>query len=113
MYLVLLISDCQENEENEQSGDKEQLAVNSTVVPQQIEEGSPDQGTPISDGTSTPPTPRSTPAKPSVFKKSASLQKSSLNKDFLKNVLPSNSGSQPLPNTPRPLATDKGTRHFI
>ena len=99
--------------ENGQSDYTEQQTINSATEPVQTEEGAGGQGTPISDGTATPPTPRSTPAKPSVFKKTASLQKISLNKDFLKNVTPSSSGSQPMSTTPRPLATDKGVLLFI
>lgn len=100
-------------QENGQSDVTEQQTTNSATEPVQTEDGNGGQGTPISDGTSTPPTPRSTPAKPSVFKKTASLQKISLNKDFLKNVTPSGSGSQPMSTTPRPLATDKGALPFI
>jgi hypothetical protein len=57
------------------------------------------------DGNSTPSTPRSTPAKPSVFKKT--IQKVNLNKDFLKNLIPANNGSQPASTTPRALASEK------
>ena len=61
----------------------------------------------MQDGTATPPTPRSTPAKPSVFKKTASIQKVSLNKEFLKNLIPPNGGPQPISATPRAIASEK------
>ena len=63
--------------------------------------------TPVLDGTSTPPTPRSTPAKPSIFKKTAPIQKISVNKEFLKNHSPSNTNQQSPATTPRPMANDK------
>jgi hypothetical protein len=69
------------------------------------------ENTPL-DGASTPTTPRSTPAKPSVFKKST-IQKVKLNQDFLKNASPSNSGPQPTSTTPRPMTNDKRTIHSI
>jgi hypothetical protein len=73
----------------------------------QNEETHTGESTLILDGTSTP-SPRSTPAKASIFKKAASLQKVNLNKDFLKNFTPTNTGPQPgVSTTPRPMASEK------
>jgi len=79
----------------------------------QNEENHPGESTPTLDGTSTPSTPRSTPAKASIFKKAASLQKVNLNKDFLKNFTPTNTGPQTgVSTTPRPMASEKRKSNF-
>jgi hypothetical protein len=58
------------------------------------------QTTPALDRTATPPTPRSITAKPSVFKKTNTIQKISLNKEFLKNLIPA-STTQPISSVPK------------
>jgi len=77
-----------------------------SIDPSQTDANTTGQSTPQLDGTATPPTPRSTPAKPSVFKKTSGLQKIKLNETFLKNLSPS-AGTPPMSTTPRPTVNEK------
>jgi hypothetical protein len=111
------ISREQDTEKNELSDNAEGTrtedvaAPSETAISQQTNEGTATgDSTPVQDGASTPSTPRSTPAKPSIFKKTASIQKVTLNKDFLKNILPSSQSPSPgASTTPRPTTTEKRT----
>jgi hypothetical protein len=83
--------------------------ADSTTDLVQTDPNNTGQSTPQLDGTATPPTPRSTPAKPSIFKKATSLQKIKLNETFLKTASPT-SGTPTISTTPRQAPTDKCNR---
>jgi len=100
----------QEPQTTEQPGETEPSTTdNLPDTPAQNDGNNTGDSTPVLDGTSTPPTPRSTPAKPSVFKKAVPIQKISLNKEFLKNHTPPNTNQQSPATTPRPMANEKRT----
>jgi hypothetical protein len=110
------ISRDQDTEKNESSDNAEGTRTEDVAAPsesaisQQNEGTATGDSTPVQDGASTPSTPRSTPAKPSVFKKAASIQKVTLNKDFLKSILPGTQSPSPgASTTPRPATTEKRT----
>lgn len=105
----------QEIEVDEDSEEAETPSADATSDPTLPKDGiNTGESTPIHDGSSTPPTPRSTPAKLSVFRKAAPVQKISLNKEFLKNVIPTNNGPQPGASiTARPMASEKRTRNTL
>jgi hypothetical protein len=100
----------QEPQITEQPGETEPPTTDNPPDPAAQNDGNnTGDSTPVLDGTSTPPTPRSTPAKPSVFKKAVPIQKISLNKEFLKNHTPPNTNQQSPSTTPRPMANEKRT----
>jgi hypothetical protein len=108
---LLTLQDSQTTEQAEADNSESQAPADPAVDAALHSEANTGENTSL-DGNSTPPTPRSTPAKPSVFKK-ATIQKVKLNQDFLKNVSPSSGGPQPTSTAPRPMTIDKRTTHHI
>jgi hypothetical protein len=103
----------QEPQTTEPPGETEPLTTDNPDITAQNDGNNTGDSTPVLDGTSTPSTPRSTPAKPSVFKKAVPIQKISLNKEFLKNHTPPNTNQQSPSTTPRPMANEKRTNPHI
>jgi hypothetical protein len=103
------LQDIQGNDQTEGDNGASQTPADPAVDVALPNDPNTGESTPM-EGTSNPPTPRSTPAKPSVFNKKAAIQKVKLNQDFLKNS-PSSSGPQPTSTTARPMTSEKSNTH--